>query len=158
MNEPGICLHPIIEEKWRRRFMALCEHIAEWSKDPSTKVGAVIVNYKRQVVGMGYNGFPRGVKDSEERYADRAEKYPRVVHAEMNAILNASANVKGCSLFTSPLNTCARCATFVIQAGIKTVYASPVETTPDERSQAWLKEWNLAQEMYYEAGVSVYYL
>ena len=67
----------ILEEKWRRRFMALCEHIAEWSLDPSTKEGAVIVNYKKRVVGLGYNGFPEGVVDSKERYEDRAEKYPR---------------------------------------------------------------------------------
>lgn len=140
-----------LDPKWERRFLQLAVHIATWSKDPSTQVGAVIVNEEKRVVGMGYNGFPKGVKDTDERYEDRKEKYPRVVHAEMNAILNATGSVKGCSLFTFPLNTCERCAAMVIQAGITAVYATP------SVSQRWAEGWALAEEMYNEAGVKVFY-
>jgi dCMP deaminase len=76
-------------EKWDRRFLDLAKQVSTWSKDPSTQVGAILVNDLKQVVGMGYNGFPRGVHDWQERYDDREIKYPMVVHAEVNAIIQA---------------------------------------------------------------------
>jgi dCMP deaminase len=139
-----------ISMQWERRFLELAEHVSKWSKDPSTKVGAVIIDADKRVVGLGYNGFPRGVNDTAARYAERAEKYPRVVHAEMNAILNATGSVKECGMFTYPLNTCDRCAAMVIQAGIRTVYATP------NQDPRWADQWNIAKEMYEEAGVRVY--
>ena len=77
-------------DNWDKRFLDLAEHVAGWSKDPSTQVGCVIVNDKRVVVGLGYNGFPRGVEDTPERLNDRPTKYLMVQHAEVNAILNGS--------------------------------------------------------------------
>ncbi len=138
--------------KWERRFIELCKHIATWSKDPSTQVGCVIVDDDKRIVGMGYNGFARGVRDFDERYNDRAQKYPRVVHAEPNAILNATGSVKGCTLFAWPLNTCATCAALIIQAGIKTVY---YRRDTDASREVWKQEWELARQMYQEAGVQV---
>ena len=87
-----------ISKKWIKRYMMLAAQVSSWSKDPSTKVGAVIVGDKGQIISQGYNGFPRGVKDSSTRYNDRPLKYKLVVHAEMIAILNAlynGASVKG---------------------------------------------------------------
>lgn len=144
--------------KWERRFFELARHVSTWSKDPSTQVGAVIVSDDKRVVGMGYNGFARGVKDTKLRYADREQKYPRVVHAEPNAILNATGSVKGCSLFAWPLNTCAACAALIIQAGIVTVYARSVDYTKNTPQNKWLAEWELAREMYHEADIQVLFM
>src|SRR5450759_3287372 len=77
-----------VSDKWDRRFIELARFVADWSKDPSTKVGAVIVRPDRTVAALGYNGFPRGVLDHSERYDHRPTKYEMVVHAELNSILN----------------------------------------------------------------------
>jgi dCMP deaminase len=106
---------------WDKRFMDLAEHIAQWSKDPSTKVGAVLVNpYTKVVIGMGYNGFPRGVVDHEWRYTNRAVKYEYVVHAELNAILNATEKLDEAILYVT-LSPCNECAKAIIQSGITRV-------------------------------------
>src|SRR5262245_42608666 len=107
---------------WHARFLSLAAHIAQWSKDPSTKCGAVIVRPNRTIVSVGYNGFPRGVEDTPYLLNDREEKYKRVVHAEMNAILFAGV-VKGYTLYTWPFLPCCHCATCVIQTGITSVIA-----------------------------------
>lgn len=107
-------------EKWERRFLQLARQIAQWSKDPSTKVGAVIVRPDRTVASLGFNGFPRRTSDLPELYQDREAKYARVVHAEMNAVLSAHEPVRGYSLYcTHPV--CERCAVHLIQAGIASV-------------------------------------
>jgi dCMP deaminase len=111
---------------WHNRFLELAKFISTWSKD-STKVGAVIVDPKtKQVVGIGYNGFPRGVEDSEDRYANRETKLKLIVHAEVNAILNANKSVQGCDLYVYPTmmipDVCPDCAKVVAQSGIKRVF------------------------------------
>src|SRR5690349_10218483 len=102
---------------WCIKFLDLAHHVAMWSKDPSTQVGAVIANDMKLVVGIGYNGFPRGVDDDPRRYKDREAKYPRIVHAEVNAILNAVSSVAGCTLYCTHY-PCNECAKTIIQAGI----------------------------------------
>lgn len=139
-----------LDEKWIFRYMNLANLVSTWSKDPSTKVGAVIVGDNGQIVSQGYNGFPRGVKDSDERYNDRPLKYKLVVHAEMNSILNAlynGASVKGCTLFVHNLPVCNECAKAIIQSGIKKVY---MDTEINER---WQESWNLTKQMFDEASV-----
>lgn len=107
--------------QWDKRFINLAEHIAQWSKDPSTQVGAVLVNpYTKVVIGMGYNGFPRGVDDHAYRYEKRSVKYEYVVHAELNAILNATENLRGSNLYVT-LSPCNECAKAIIQSGISRV-------------------------------------
>jgi len=142
--------------KWDRRFLALANHISQWSKDPSTKVGAVIVNKDRIVVGLGYNGFPRDVDDSEERYKDRNTKYAMVVHAEANAILMAGEKAKGCTLYVSPSFAlppiCNECAKLVIQSGIKQIVG--YEPDPDdERTKRWNESIAVSRQMCEEAGL-----
>ena len=110
--------------KWDRRFMEMAQMISTWSKDPSSKIGAVVVNDEKRIIATGYNGFPRGIDDSEERLNNRDEKYPRIIHAEMNALMNALYNgvsVKGCTLYVYGLPVCPACTKCVIQAGIKRV-------------------------------------
>lgn len=131
---------------WGERFIELARHVATWSKDPSTQVGAVIVKDK-QVLGMGYNGFPRGVEDTRERLEDRPIKYSLVVHAELNAILNATSSVKGCDLYVTHF-PCGECAKSIIQSGIAKVYYPR-----SSRLERWHEDNELAENMFKEAGV-----
>lgn len=136
---------------WDHRFIGLAAYIAnEWSKDPSTKVGAVLVDPDtRTILGTGYNGFPRGVRDDPERLADRAQKYPRIVHAEVNAILTASQSPRGATIYTSPFAPCNECAKTIIQAGIRRVVA------PAVKIDRWSESNAIAAEMFSEAGVQM---
>jgi len=134
---------------WNKRFINLAKYYANWSKDPSTKCGAVITKGKRQI-SQGFNGLPQGVIDSPERLNNRDVKYPMVIHAEVNAILFAAQPLHGCSIYVWPMAPCARCAGLIIQSGIKTVFAP--KATP-EQLERWGAEMEMANRMYYEAGV-----
>ena len=135
--------------KWDGRFLQLAEHVAGWSRDPSTKVGAVIVRPDKTIASMGFNGFPRGVKDDVERYCNKEEKYQRIIHAEINAILFLKEPAVGFTLYTWPLLPCDRCATCVIQVGITRV----VSLISFEAR--WAASITRAKEMLTEAGVVV---
>lgn len=135
--------------KWSERFMHLAEHVATWSKDPSTQVGCVIVDKQNRVVSLGFNGFPRGIKDLANRYEDKETKYLFVAHAERNALDNAPLSVEGCTLY-SPLLPCNECAKSIIQKGItKVVSYEPIEDRPYLR-------WDITKQMFLEAGVQLY--
>lgn len=115
---------------WDDYFMSVAFLSSMRSKDPSTQVGACIVSPDKRIVGIGYNGFPRGCSDDELPWAREAvseldTKYPYVCHAEMNAILNKnSADVKGCTIYVG-LFPCNECAKMIIQSGIaEVVYLS----------------------------------
>lgn len=109
---------------WDEYFMGLAHLSAMRSKDPSTQVGAVIVDQEHKVVGIGYNGLPIGCSDDEfpwDREGGMLEtKYAFVVHAELNAILNSTRNLHGCTLYVS-LFPCNECAKAIIQSGINEV-------------------------------------
>ena len=75
--------------KWDQRFMDLAQLVSTWSKDPSTKTGAVLVSPDKKDVILGFNGFPSRMSDAPELYANREVKYSRVVHCEVNAVLHA---------------------------------------------------------------------
>jgi dCMP deaminase len=137
---------------WDRRFLALAEHVSTWSKDPSTKVGAVIVRPDRSIASLGYNGFPRGMSDFEAVYNDREEKYSRVVHGEINAILAAREPLHGYTLYTWPFAPCDRCAVQVIQAGIKRVVCPVV---PADKLERWKAIMDRAVGYFEECGVEV---
>lgn len=137
-------------EWWDRFFLGMGEYMATASRDPSTKVGAVIIDEDRRVVACAYNGFPRGCDDDPALYADRARKYRRVVHAERNALVFACRSVKGCTLYTTPFGPCAACAALFIQAGIARVVAP--EPTPEIRER-WGEELAEAAALFAEAGV-----
>lgn len=121
-------------DKWDRRFIALAQHISTWSLDPSTKCGAVIVDQHRRIVSTGYNGFPQGMPDSEESYADRDVKYSKIVHADMNALLFARRDLSGCTIVTWPFLPCDNCFKHLAQAGIvRFVAPKPVLPSHIER-------------------------
>ena len=107
---------------WDQYFMGVALLSAKRSKDPNTKVGACLVNEDKRIIGIGYNGFPRGCQDDEFPWGRDGNaldtKYPYVVHAEANAILNSNQNLKGATLYVS-LFPCNECAKLVIQTGIK---------------------------------------
>ena len=140
-----------MNKKWDLRYLELAKHISTWSKDPSTKIGAVAIAKNGQVLSQGYNGFPRGVADSEVRLADREQKLQRVVHAEMNVIYNASlhgVSLSGSTLYVYGLPCCSDCAKGVIQVGFKRV-VMPKQVQTDR----WKESWNRAKEMFREGGV-----
>lgn len=137
--------------KWDTRFLALAALVASWSKDPSTKVGAVITRPDNTLASVGYNGFPRGVDDSPARYADREIKYPCTVHAERNAILHAREPLQGYSLYVHPLMPCATCAGEIIQAGITHVITVSEYPSPAH----WADSFDITQQMFTEAGVDL---
>ena len=112
--------------KWRNRFVSMAEMVSSWSKDPSTKVGCVLIDPKSNtVIATGYNGIPRGVEDTDVRLHSRPQKYRWVEHAERNAIYDAArrgVSTEGAWAFLNfcPV-PCADCARAFIQAGIKRI-------------------------------------
>jgi len=135
--------------KWDYRFLETAQFISNWSKDPSTKTGAVIVRPRNRIVGWGYNGFAHNMKDDPELYANREIKYSRVIHCEINALLNAAQSVDGCTLYTTG-PCCDRCAVHMLHAGInRFVFFEP---SPEQAVR-----WNVERTYSYfkEAGVEV---
>jgi dCMP deaminase len=138
--------------KWTRRYLDIAKEVSTWSKDPSKQIGAVAVGDKGQILSQGYNGFPRGVKDTNERYNDREEKYKYVVHGEMNCIYNAcnsGVSLNGATLYVTGLPVCSECAKGIIQVGIKKV----VMEYPKDIPLIWEKSVQLTKQMFLEANV-----
>jgi len=109
---------------WDEYFMGVSILSALRSKDPNTKVGACIVNKNKRIVGIGYNGFPVGCSDLEFPWDREGSflhtKYPFVVHAEANAILNSTTSLEGATIYVS-LFPCHECSKLIIQSGIKEI-------------------------------------
>lgn len=138
-----------MDHKWYIRFMEVADQVSTWSKDPSTKCGCVIVNEDKNIVGVGYNGFPRGVRDYDSRYNDRPLKYLLTQHAETNALANATTSVKGCiALITAP--PCANCAGALINAGIREVVYQP---SPEGLQERFKESFAAGSMMFDDAGV-----
>ena len=133
------------------RYMNIAKEFASWSKDPSTQVGAIAVGDAGQVLTQGYNGFPRDVREGNERWHNRDEKYKYVVHAEMNCIYNASHNgvsLKDSTLYVYGLPVCNECAKGIIQVGIKRVVI-PNMVVP----RKWEDSTQISRDMFMEARV-----
>jgi len=135
--------------KWDERFLGLARHIAMWSKDPSTKTGAVIVAPDRRVLSIGFNGFPRGVMDHPIRYENREEKYKIIVHCERNAMLFCRESLAGSTLYTWPFLSCSSCAAMIIQAGIIRHVA------PQSLNERWGEQVQMTLQILAEAGVGL---
>jgi dCMP deaminase len=155
-----------------RVFLEDAADEARKSKDPSTKVGCVIIRPDRTQASGGFNGFPRGVADTPERYADRPTKYALVVHAEANAIITAHEPLHGYTLYCT-LAPCNECAKLIVQAGIKRVVAPLLSTdvglvpegfvdTADTAWRAANKRWKEAHKwsriIFDEAGVELVFI
>ena len=111
-------------EKWDRRFLEMASLVASWSKDPSSQVGAVLTRGKF-VLSVGFNGLPQGIADTAERLENREIKYPIILHAEVNAILSARQDVRGCSLYVTPYMPCPQCASMIVQSGVRRIVYTP---------------------------------
>ncbi|PKK96519.1 MAG: cytidine deaminase [Tenericutes bacterium HGW-Tenericutes-3] len=134
---------------WDEYFMGVAKLSSLRSKDPSTQVGACIINPDKRIVGIGYNGLPQGCNDEDYPWANEGDfvdtKYPYVVHAEANAILNATTNLKGSSIYVT-LFPCNECAKLIIQSGIK-------EIVFESNKYADSKEHKAAIKMLKSSGV-----
>ena len=142
-----------MSEKWDQRFIGLAHHISGWSKDPSTKVGCIVVGEDREIRSTGFNGFPRGIADDSERLEDREQKYPLICHAEENAIMHAARiglSLKGCTAYVT-WPPCTRCARSLIQAGVvEVVYPTKIEVP-----ERWQKDFDMSTSMMKEAGIKI---
>ena len=138
---------------WDKRWMDLAKLVASWSKDRSTKVGAVIVDRRNVLLSIGWNGFPRRVNDNVEERHERPAKYKWTEHAERNAIYNAAS--EGIELFDStiyiPWYPCADCARGIIQSGISEV----VVVEPDWNDERWGEDFKMVKEMFDEVQLHI---
>ncbi|CAI8320963.1 MAG: tRNA-specific adenosine deaminase [Marine Group II euryarchaeote MED-G33] len=143
----------VMSAKWDQRFLKLAEHISGWSKDPSTKVGCVVVGEDREIRSTGFNGFPRGIADDAARLEDREQKYPLICHAEENAIMHAARiglSLKGCTAYVT-WPPCTRCARSLIQAGVvEVVYPEDIEVP-----ERWMADFDMSTNMMGEAGLNI---
>ena len=142
-----------LASKWFLRFYGIAEQVASWSKDPSTKVGAVIVR-NRRILATGYNGVPGKIKD-DDRLLDRDWKLKTVIHAEVNAIINAAkegVSIHGAEIFVT-MFPCSNCAAAIIQSGIKTVVIKS-----SEWPERWQNNFIHSKQLLEEAGVELIFL
>ena len=140
--------------KWRNRYLLLAKHFSTWSKDPSTQVGATAVSDNGLILSEGWNGFPRGIRDTPGRLGDRQTKYDYMVHAEKNLIYNATRNgisLLNSNLYVYGLPVCSECAKGVIQVGIKSVY---ILTDSMNVRDTWVESWKKTTDMFDEVGIS----
>ena len=137
---------------WTHRMLGLAQHIAQWSPDPSTKVGCVITGPNNEIRSTGYNGLPRGIPNRPDLLM-RPGKYLWIAHAEINAITNAARNgvsLEGCTLYCT-LAPCSDCAKAIIQAGIVQVITPDYD--PKILSEAMRPTILTAETMLEDAGV-----
>jgi dCMP deaminase len=135
---------------WDKRFLELAELVSSWSKDPSTKVGSVIVDNQNIIVSVGFNGFPKGIEDND-RLNHRDSKYQIIVHAENNALMFAKRPLDGCTIYTYPFMPCPRCAGMIIQSGIKRVVS--YKNTIDR--MRWELDFSISRELFNEANIQL---
>jgi dCMP deaminase len=145
----------MFSDKWNKRFMELAFLVASWSKDPSTKTGAVIVGPDKEIRATGYNGPVRGVDDDIPERLERPTKYDFFEHAERNALFNAcltGVQVKGCTMYATHA-PCVDCARAIIQAGIKTVITNKIVIDENTPKNTWRDKLIVSAQMFKEAGV-----
>ncbi len=145
----------MFSDKWNKRFMELAFLVASWSKDLSTKTGAVIVGPDKEIRATGYNGPVRGVDDDIPERLERPTKYDFFEHAERNALFNAcltGVQVKGCTMYATHA-PCVDCARAIIQAGIKTVITNKIVIDENTPKNTWRDKLIVSAQMFKEAGV-----
>lgn len=144
-------------ETWDRYFMTMAYLVAMKSKDPSTKVGAIIVGPGNEIRATGYNGLPRGVQDLAERYNNRDYKYLASNHAEENAILHCAlvgVSTRNCSIYV-PWIPCSACAKAIIQVGInEVIYHQEFPGNWENHQYNWEERINISRELLAEAGIN----
>jgi dCMP deaminase len=140
------------QREWDIYYLNMARYVSTKSKDPSTQTGACIVRPDNSLCSIGFNGFPKGMNDAPELYANRDVKYSRTVHCEVNAEIFTREDLKGFTLYTWPFSSCDRCAVTMIQAGIAR-FVFP--TMPPEKASRWAENMAIAQGYMREAGREV---
>lgn len=143
----------LFSKRWTDYYFDLAERASAQSKDPSTKHGAVLVNNRKRIIGIGFNGFPSAIDDLPDLLSNREVKNTLIIHAEVNAIDNAMGSVEGAHMFITGA-PCSKCALRIVQEGIKTVHWR-VDTRPDYMLR-WADDCKLAQSIFDRAGVEYY--
>jgi len=143
----------VTNNKWAGRILKMAIEVASWSKDESTKVGAVITTAEGAPVSWGFNGMPMGIDDTIPERHERPLKYKWFCHAERNALDLAPRDVSGCVMFVT-FSPCTNCAQSIIQRGIKTVVID-ANYTADKSPERWQEDMFVALEMMKEAGIDV---
>ncbi len=150
----------MFSDKWHKRFMEVADLVATWSKDTSTKVGAIVVGPDREIRSTGYNGIVRGVSDDIPERQERPTKYDFAEHAERNAVYNAcliGASLKGCVIYVTAM-PCPDCARAIIQSGIKMVVTRKVRIDENSPAGTWRDKLVYSEQMFKEAGIQCLYL
>lgn len=139
--------------QWLNHFIDMAKLISTMSKDPSKKIGVVIVDAHNRIVSTGFNGFPRGIEDSQERLENKDYKRAITLHAEENAILYAKQDLTGCDMYIYGLPPCSHCAAMIIQSGIRNIYYR----IPDEYeiSDHWKENLAIAETILNEVGINL---
>jgi dCMP deaminase len=144
----------ITNDKWAGRLLKMAHDVASWSKDESTKVGAVITTSDGKPISWGFNGMPMGTDDTVPERHDRPLKYKWFCHAERNAMdLASRADLSDCVMFVT-FSPCTNCAQSIIQRGIKTLVVDENHTA-EKMPERWQEDMLVAQEMLTEAGVKI---
>lgn len=139
-------------ERWTNYFLSVAEASAKQSKDPNTQVGAVITDQYDRIVSTGFNGLPRGIKDSSKILNDREVKLMVMIHAEVNAILFARRDLSDCTLYSTHM-PCSHCAALIIQTGIKKVIVGT--ESGKELTDRWNESLEMSRKIFKEAGIKV---
>jgi dCMP deaminase len=159
MSDEGIkesVAQELVNTDWNRRFMDLAKHISTWSKDRSTKVGAVIVNDDRRIISTGYNGLTIGLNDKLDMFSERPLKYKVAERAERNAVYSAArigVSVFGCTMY-STCHPCADCARAIVQSGL----AGLCCPKPDFKDERWGEDFVIADNILNAAKIKVKYV
>lgn len=138
------------DTKWHLRFIRLAQSVATWSKDPQQHVGALVVTEDYRNFSMGYNGFPRGIADTDQRLTTEILRQSLMIHAERNALDNAHFPLAGCTLYSTKF-LCADCAKGVIQRGV-TIVVAPF---PNFKHTTWGVSFRLALQLLQEVNISI---
>lgn len=143
------------DHKWAKRYFRLARHWAdECSKDPTTKVGAVIVGCDPRQIALGYNGFPPGIEDVPARYNDRPTKYLFTQHAERNVLDNAHFSCEGGTLVTT-MFPCVECTKSLIAKGIGRLVSPPMPEPLPNGEKSWRDDCKVSMIMLQEAGIQI---
>lgn len=141
--------------KWDLRFLRLAQEVSTWSKDPSTKCGAVLVDHINEIISMGYNGFPADMEDRPEWYLDREFKYKHIIHAEINALKRLPwskwPNHPRLTLYVYPFGPCFECAGDIVEKAVVSRVVHPLPT--DDAFQRWGPSWVSAAKRLHKAGI-----
>lgn len=140
-------MNALDNNKWDLRFLDLAKLVSSWSKDPSTKVGAVIVDGDKRVVSIGYNGFPIGINDDDDKLNNRELKYKMIIHAECNALMFANTNLVGYTIYTYPFMPCPKCASMIVQSGIARVVSY------ENKISRWEDDFKISRELFHQSKI-----